>query len=153
MRALSIRAPWWWFILHAGKRIENRDWKAAPAFMVGHTFLLHSSAWWNMEEFGEDWESGKAMASAEAWERVRSMPGPLTPRQIKADNGKIVGRARLDRVERNPHAFDGWRVPGALGLILVDVERIAEPVPLKGALGFFDVPDELLAGATWEPCP
>lgn len=26
MKALSVRAPWWWFILHAAKDIENRDW-------------------------------------------------------------------------------------------------------------------------------
>ena len=27
MKALSIRQPWAWLILHAGKDIENRDWK------------------------------------------------------------------------------------------------------------------------------
>mgnify|MGYP006363525131 CR=1 FL=1 len=26
MKALSIRAPWWWAILYAGKDIENREW-------------------------------------------------------------------------------------------------------------------------------
>ena len=25
MKALSVRAPWWWAILH-GKPVENRDW-------------------------------------------------------------------------------------------------------------------------------
>lgn len=27
--ALSIRQPWAWAILHAGKDIENRDWHTA----------------------------------------------------------------------------------------------------------------------------
>ena len=27
MKALSIRQPWAWAILHAGKDIENRDWR------------------------------------------------------------------------------------------------------------------------------
>lgn len=41
---------------------------------------------------------------------------------------------------RCPYA-DPWAIPGCLGLILADVEPLAEPVPFKGALGFFDVPD------------
>lgn len=29
MKALSIRQPWAWYILHAGKDIENREWRTA----------------------------------------------------------------------------------------------------------------------------
>lgn len=29
MKALSIRQPWAWRILHAGKDIENRDWRTS----------------------------------------------------------------------------------------------------------------------------
>jgi len=29
MKALSIRQPWAWLILHAGKDIENRTWRTA----------------------------------------------------------------------------------------------------------------------------
>ena len=27
MKALSVRAPWWWYIIHGYKDIENREWK------------------------------------------------------------------------------------------------------------------------------
>jgi hypothetical protein len=43
-----------------------------------------------------------------------------------------------------------WAVPGAMGLLLGEVEIIGTPIPFKGALGFFDVPDSVLAGATWK---
>lgn len=39
MKALSIKQPWAWMILHAGKDIENRDW---PTGYRG-TFLIHAS--------------------------------------------------------------------------------------------------------------
>jgi hypothetical protein len=42
MRALSIRQPWAWAILHAGKDIENRDWKPGnPARRFRGSFLIH----------------------------------------------------------------------------------------------------------------
>lgn len=148
MRALSIRAPWWFFVLHAGKRIENRSWKHGPRFMLGQTFLLHSSSWWNLEDFADDFEAGKDMAREEDWARVKAMSGPLTPRIFKDGGGKIVGRARLADLHRGEMA-DPWAVPDALHLVLADVETIADPIPFKGALGFFEVPDSVLAGATW----
>jgi hypothetical protein len=44
MRALSIRQPWAWCILHAGKDIENRDWQPCnPGLRFRGTFLLHAS--------------------------------------------------------------------------------------------------------------
>lgn len=153
MKALSVRAPWWWMILEAGKRTENRDWQSPPRAMIGETFLLHASAWWSTPQVHEAFLYAKEMAREEDWARVQAMPKPLTLAPMKADGGKIVGRARLANVVRNgPMPTDGWAVSNALGFILADVERIAEPIPFKGALGFFEVPDAILEGATWERC-
>jgi hypothetical protein len=41
-KALSVRAPWWWFIVHGYKPVENRDW---PTSFRG-TVYIHASAWW-----------------------------------------------------------------------------------------------------------
>ena len=38
---LSIRQPWAWAILHAGKDVENRSW-ALPKYIVGLPVLLHA---------------------------------------------------------------------------------------------------------------
>lgn len=157
MKALSVRAPWWWFILHAGKRVENRDWEerggnanaARQIARTGETILLQSSAWWSLREFCDLFDAGKSMASDEHWAHVRSMPRPLTPQMFKDGGGKIVGRLRLADVVRNGHDATGWAVPGDIGLILADVEAIDKPVPFKGNLGFFEVPEGLLSGATW----
>jgi hypothetical protein len=39
---------------------------------------------------------------------------------------------------------DPWAIPGQLGFILDDVEPLAQPIPFKGKLGFFEVPDSVL---------
>jgi hypothetical protein len=45
--ALSIRQPWAWLILHAGKDIENRDW---PTKYRG-PFLIHASKGMTRDEY------------------------------------------------------------------------------------------------------
>lgn len=39
--AISIRQPWAWAILNAGKDVENRTW-AIPEKYIGHPVLLHT---------------------------------------------------------------------------------------------------------------
>jgi len=45
-KTLSIRAPWWWAILYAGKDIENRDWSTNYR---GRLFI-HASTWWSLRQ-------------------------------------------------------------------------------------------------------
>ena len=142
MRALSIRQPWAWAILCAGKRIENRAWERGPGFMVGQTFLLHAAKGCTVDEY-ENAALSMQLAS-----------GVETPPLRTLTRGAIVGRARLVGFARiSETSRDPWAVPGALGLWLSDVERITSPIPFKGALGFFEVPDGLLSEAAWEPAP
>jgi hypothetical protein len=48
MRAISVRVPWTWYLLYAGKDIENRGLRIPRAY-CGRA-LLHASKWWNQEE-------------------------------------------------------------------------------------------------------
>ena len=50
LKALSVRAPWWWAILH-GKPVENRNW----ATRVRDRVALHASKFWKMDEIARDW--------------------------------------------------------------------------------------------------
>ena len=52
MKALSIRAPWWFAILHFGKDIENRTW----ATNFRGTVYLHAGKWFEREEVAWDLE-------------------------------------------------------------------------------------------------
>jgi len=49
MRALSIRAPWAWAIIHGGKNIENRSWQTHHRGPL----LIHAGKAFSKTEFDE----------------------------------------------------------------------------------------------------
>lgn len=139
MKALSIRQPWAWAILYAGKDIENRDWQPRnPGLRFRGEFLIHASAGMTRREY-EEFLHFAHVIGAEC-----PFPSGLTlPAFDALPRGGIVGKARIvgvvDRYE-SPWFF------GTKGLVLADAQPLPF-TPLKGALGFFDVPDNITFGA------
>lgn len=130
-KALSIRAPWWWWILYAGKDIENRDWPTKYRGIV----LIHASKWWSRDGFEDDWHSADSMFRATG----KPFPGTWewSPDRIRSVGGHIVGRAEI--VDCVQQSSSPWFV-GRYGFVLRNAEPIAKPYPVRGALGFFDPP-------------
>lgn len=151
MKALSIRQPWTWAILYAGKDIENRDWSdRSPSLRDalrlveesiqadGGDILIHAGKGMTRDEYEDCLETMHAISRTHPFPPGLALPGfDALPR------GGIVGRAQLfDVVTRHSSPWFFGRV----GLVL----RNAKPLPftpLKGALGFFDVPEDFLARA------
>lgn len=79
MKALSIRQPWAWLILNAGKIIENRTW---PTNFRG-SFLVHAAAGMTRSE----WEG--AMAFVE--NNFGAAIALTAPRFEELERGGIVG--------------------------------------------------------------
>ena len=128
MKALSVRAPWWWAILH-GKPVENRDWWTNFRGRV----WVHASSWWNTELVRDDWEDVMFMASQDGMK----MPGTAME-SMRSCGGCIVGSVEIvGCVKSHPSAF----FVGKYGFVLRDPIFLNKPVPFKGALGLFDVPD------------
>lgn len=50
MKALSIRQPWAWCIIYAGKDIENRTW----ATQYRGPVLIHAAKTWNRQS---EWDA------------------------------------------------------------------------------------------------
>jgi hypothetical protein len=129
MKALSVRAPWWWFILHGGKDIENRNW--ATSFRG--TIYLHASSWWKKDEVIRDIATAIEIAGwfdqRDRWPKLREM---------HAHRGCIVGK--VDIVGCVEYGPSPWLF-GRYGFVLANPVAFERPVPFKGALGFFDVPD------------
>ena len=137
MKALSIRQPWVHAIMHFGKRVENRDWKSAPRFMIGEPFLIHAAKGCTRDEYDDAADFCRLIYLARPWGSVAYLP-PLA----SLPRGCLVARARLARILTPCSVVgDPW-YGGGLGLVLADVEPLARPIPWKGALGFFfDVPE------------
>jgi hypothetical protein len=150
-KALSGKQPWWWAILHASKRIENRKWNthyrgpillhvtpnATPAY-------YNEALDWMRHAFGVEW-------------LIKQQP----PRLDQLPRGGIVGRAVLvdvilkgtsrgkaETIARR-HGADvdvRWWMPEENGFVLADVQPL-DFRPCKGALNLWNYPKEESAHA------
>ena len=128
--ALSVRQPWAWAIVLAGKDIENRVAKAVslggmPA-MIGQRIAIHASRGMTRDEYD----------GASYW--ITQQSGIACPEPWRLPFGAIVGSVLLvDIVKRSDSK---WWI-GPRGLVLADPQPCA-PIPAKGQLGMFE----------WQPC-
>lgn len=130
MRALSIRQPWAWAILHAGKDIENRVWQPRnSALRFRGRVLLHASKGCTRKEFDEACEYMYVLVGASPIGELAELP-----------RGAIVGAMTIADVVTQS---DSKWFEGPVGLVLKDVVALPEPIPCKGALGYFRVPDDV----------
>ena len=115
--AISIRQPWAWAIINAGKDIENRDWSTK----FRGRFCIHAA---------------KNVTWSEWDDALFFMMGNMDvhpPLRVDIAKGGIVGTAEIvDCVEasNSPWFF------GRYGFVLRNVQPV-EFIPCNGALGFF----------------
>lgn len=120
---ISVRQPWAWLIINAGKDIENRDWFTKVRGRV----LIHAAKTIAKRDWLEAWDCVRHICP-EAWEKGK--------REIQAgmiERGGIIGSVEIvDCVERSdsPWFF------GRYGFVLKDPQPLPFQ-PLKGQLGFF----------------
>jgi hypothetical protein len=126
MKALSIRQPWVWAILNAGKTIENRVWSTNYRGPV----LIHASKGMARTEYEHCLQTMHWISSRHPF------PEGLTlPSFHELERGGIIGKARIvDCVSQHPSP---WFF-GPYGFVLADVEPVTFQ-PYKGALGFFNI--------------
>lgn len=138
MKAISIRQPWAWAILHAGKRIENRSWYCRYRGPI----LIHASKGMTRDEYGDfrDYYEGFECGRPELADPLHPRFGQSTrvplPTMDDLPRGGIVGRAVI--VDCISESRDPWFF-GPYGIVLDEVEPLPFR-PLKGMLGLFEVP-------------
>lgn len=119
--ALSVRQPWAWAIVHAGKPVENRNWrKPNPGLKFRGECCLHASKGMTRAEY-ED-----------AAEFIASL-GITPPAPADLQRGGVIGVTTIVDIVQdmdNPWFF------GPRGLVLANT-RAVDFIPAKGALGFF----------------
>lgn len=118
-RALSIRQPWVWAILNAGKDIENRPRR----FHYRGSICLHASAH-NSQRAIDDFNAFTAFLEGDQiW----------SPSRNHLSRGGIVGTAEI--VDCVKFSDSPWFF-GPYGLVLRNVQPTPF-IPVKGALGLF----------------
>jgi hypothetical protein len=130
IKAISIRQPWAWAIIHAGKDIENRKW---GTFLRGRV-CVHASQGMGNEEYRDaarfitdtlkrpptdDWLM--------KWHGVCAAPYMLK-------RGGIIGTVEI--VDCLRESDSPWFF-GPYGFVLANPEPV-DFIEVKGALNFFD---------------
>lgn len=123
-RALSIRQPWAWAVLHAGKTVENRSW---PTEFRGLIYV-HASRLDDLD-------------SIEEFEKIcRRLKIPVPnvhtlPQRALVGTVEITSCLHIDDVPRsNRWAF------GEFCFGLANPQPLAQPIPMSGRLGFWRIP-------------
>lgn len=133
MKALSIRQPWAWLIVQGHKPLENRTWWTN----FRGAMLIHASQGMTQQEY-EDVHN--FLLSKERLQHLAaSLPAPAA-----LERGGIVGSAELHACVTESDS--PWYM-GAYGFMLRNVQPLPFR-PYRGALQFFEVPDEVPAAPT-----
>lgn len=121
MKAISIRQPWAWLILNAGKDIENRSW---PTKIRGRV-LIHASKGMTRAEYAD--------ATDPLW-ASRGESIDLPPFE-DLERGGIVGSVEI--VDCVRESDSPW-FNGDWGFVLSNPKTLPFQ-PVNGQLGFFEV--------------
>lgn len=132
--ALSVRQPWAWAIIHAGKHLENRS-PAALKHMLGRQrrgrIVIHAAKGMTRDEF----ESGRdCIARAVAF---HGKPRVECPRPDELVRGALIGTVEVLGTLGPDGSTSPWWA-GGHALRLAAPEALDEPWPLTGALGYFE---------------
>lgn len=154
MRAITVRQPWAWAIVHAGKDVENRTRNIAGSYrgpLAIHAGLSTAS----VEEAMYD-------------PRVRTPYSELVDQGRRPDlrYGAILGV--VDLVDAHPAdylpdpggdpaaytpcspwaQYPNWLLDPMWHLALKNPRALAEPMPYRGRLGLWTLPDDVAATVT-----
>lgn len=125
MIAISIRQPWAWLILNAGKDIENRDWKTP----FRGRCLIHASKSGTKQDYQDAFDF---LGCIDLAHLILDIP----PRE-QIEKGGIVGM--VDIVGCINTSDSPWFV-GDYGFVLRNPKPLSF-TPYKGRLGFFNIPE------------
>ena len=131
MRALTVRQPWAWAIIHGGKDVENRSRSLGP---YRGLVAIHA---------GRQWAGDEALAEVERMVGFDAAPGGFIL-------GNVIGVVDLVQVHM-PRSImcapcSPWAEPDAAWhLLLRNPRPLAHPIPWRGAQGLWTVPADLEA--------
>ena len=129
MKALSIKQPWAWAIIHAGKDVENRTWTTN----YRGPLLIHASK--TFDFCGYIWLVENAICNEKIHLCIDDVPS-----QEGFQMGGIIGMVNLKKMVRSTD-YSPWMF-GPWGWVFENPKPI-EFIPYKGRLGLFDVPNNM----------
>jgi len=121
--ALSVQQPWAWAIIHAGKDVENRNWRYPPRYRG--PLLIHAGKRW--------YDGGFDATDRNLFQETVRRAGSTAHVPADMPRGGIVGI--VDLVDVVQASVSPW-FEGPMGLVLRN-PRPLPFIPCRGSLGFF----------------
>lgn len=131
MKALTLTQPWATLVALGHKRVETRSWRH---HFLG-TIAIHAAKGFPKQ----------AREFAEMEHSIGRIPGPIPLSAIVAV-ARLAGYGQTEEVEPTVSGLErhlgdfSW---GRWAWFLEDVRALPEPIPCRGALGLWTVPDEI----------
>lgn len=119
--AISVRQPWAWAILHAGKDVENRNIAGPWLHLEGTAVTIHAAKGMTRAEYAE----------ARAFMASLGITAPPAGDLVRGALVGVVGVRGVVTASSSPWFF------GPYGIAMKNLGALREPVPCKGALGVF----------------
>ena len=150
MRAITVRQPWAWAIIHGGKDVENRSRNIAGGYRG--PVAIHAGK--VQAEYGYPaLRRILGLDTEDLWAVAESCAASL---------GHIIGVVDLVGVHESRMSGCGtqqgtaelgeliplcsaWAMPWDHHLVLANPRPLATPIPCRGRLGLWTVPDDIAA--------
>ncbi|GEL47428.1 hypothetical protein CHO01_25440 [Cellulomonas hominis] len=153
MRVLTVRQPWAWAIIHAGKDVENRVQTLGP---YRGPVAIHAG----LGEVDRNNDASRALRAAHGTEAPTQLHfgaviGVVDLTDVHHDN--TVRGASLHccsdsdwhgRDPRCPGMCSPWAMADHHHLVLANPRPLARPIPHRGGLGLRRAPADLVAAIT-----
>ena len=151
MKALSLRRPWDYVVLHPPfKNVENRTW---PTSYRGRVCIHRAKAWdweWHDWLWFHRFELGIDTFDFEKIRALRLAPSGLVGEVditgcVKASTEPAGKYPWVRSIKQGDPQHSPW-FSGPYGFILANPRAYDAVVDYRGRLGLFDVPDEVVRG-------
>ena len=127
MKALTLHAPWAHAVAWLGKDIENRTWRP-PASVIGTRIAIHAGARASVKQ---------RLTIASRIAEASNLP-VIAILDCHPAESALVATAIIG--EPVTESDSPWWI-GPIGWPLIDVRRLPEPIPCKGRLGLWTLPE------------
>lgn len=133
MKAITVRQPWAWAIIAAGKDVENRSWSTSYRGRLA----IHAGAKWDRDGHFQ------CMAlAARALGVSLQVAGDRFEESPASAAGSVVGVVTLRDVAT--WSVSQWWDWGSFAWELGEPVGFGRPIPRRGALGLWEFPDCLI---------
>ncbi|MDV6979624.1 ASCH domain-containing protein [Mycobacterium intracellulare] len=142
MKALTVRQPWAWAIINAGKNVENRTRNIAGRYRG--SLLIHASRTEDITAWGHpairDATKDPHLPRGLVYGVIIGVVDLVDVHNAYYDNGLPIQHTECDR-DCEPWGEPG---PGVHHLVLRNPRPLPTPIPCRGALGLWTPPADIV---------